>query len=239
LVVVACGGGEATPTTAPTPTPASQLKVTLAAVDTTGQLGTATLTAKGDQTEVVIDVTSGPAGVAQPAHIHDVECQLPPKVTYPLTNVVGGKSTTTVKATLAALQAGPSAVCVHKSPQEITTYTAVGLLPRAVAKSFEVPVVGLALPKLEIPVGTTVFWQNTYTEPHTVTSGKDGKFDGKGWNSPQLAAGRVFSYTFAKTGTFDYTCQVHPTLNSTIKVTEKGAPSVIEASGKGGTGYGY
>jgi hypothetical protein len=36
-----------------------------------GQSGTATLKAMGDQTEVTLDIRPGPAGVDQPAHIHE------------------------------------------------------------------------------------------------------------------------------------------------------------------------
>jgi hypothetical protein len=109
----------------------------LTPVGGSGQSGYATLTARDLKTEVVISVSSGPAGVAQPAHIHDVtaqggaNCALPPKVVYPLTNVVDGKSTTVVDVSLAALQAKPYAVCIHKSPQEATVYTAEGGIPQA------------------------------------------------------------------------------------------------------------
>jgi plastocyanin len=113
--------------------------VSLAAVGGSEQGGEAIITAIGDQTEVIITVTPGTPGVSQPAHIHDAlaqggeACVFPPKVKYPLTNVVDGKSTTLVNVSLATLQAQPFAVCVHKSVTEITIYTASGSIPLKVA----------------------------------------------------------------------------------------------------------
>ncbi|MSQ07446.1 MAG: hypothetical protein EXR54_07060 [Dehalococcoidia bacterium] len=88
----------APPTATAAPAAAVTLTVPLTPVGGSGQSGYATCTSLGDRTEVIISVSPGPAGVAQPAHIHDVaaqggaNCALPPMVVYPLTNVVDGKS---------------------------------------------------------------------------------------------------------------------------------------------------
>ena len=64
----------------------------------------------------------------QPAHIHKGTCaKLDPKPTYPLSDVVGGMSKTTVPGiTVAKLLAAPMAINVHKSAKELPTYVACG-----------------------------------------------------------------------------------------------------------------
>lgn len=98
------------------------------------QTGKATLTAKGNQTEVVIDIQPGTAGVEQPAHIHEGKCPGVGPVKHPLSNVVNGKSTTTVNATLQSLETGAFAINVHKGPGgDAGVYVACGELPAMAA----------------------------------------------------------------------------------------------------------
>lgn len=108
--------------------------VTLAEQNNSGQTGTATLTAMGDQTEVVIDANVGPAGagVAQPNHIHTGTCGADlGGVAHPLTNLADGAGTTVVDVKLADLQTGDFAVNLHKSADEVSVYTACGNIPAA------------------------------------------------------------------------------------------------------------
>ncbi|MFN8499405.1 MAG: CHRD domain-containing protein [Anaerolineae bacterium] len=104
--------------------------VPLAAENNSGQTGTATLTAMGDQTQVVINVPAGPGGTPQPAHIHDGTCAAPGKVVWPLTNVVDGKSTTMVNAKLADIATGGYLINIHKSAAEVSVYTSCGQVPQ-------------------------------------------------------------------------------------------------------------
>ena len=98
-----------------------------------GESGTATLTAQGSQTHVVINLNGAPPS-AQPAHIHQGTCaNLNPKPQYPLNDVTNGKSDTTVNASLASLMNGNSAINVHKSAAEIQTYVACGNIPAGTA----------------------------------------------------------------------------------------------------------
>jgi hypothetical protein len=105
-----------------------QVTVALKALNGSGESGKAVLkdTAKG--VTVTLTLTGGAAGVDQPAHIHKGTCaKLDPKPEYPLTNVVGGSSKTTVAGvTVAQLLASPNAINVHKSATEIPTYVACG-----------------------------------------------------------------------------------------------------------------
>lgn len=109
----------------------SSISVTMNAQNNSGESGTATLTAVGDQTKVVLDLSGAPAG-PQPAHIHEGTCaNLNPTPKYPLTSVVNGKSETTVNVSLASLLTGGFAINVHKSPQEVSTYFSCGTIPAA------------------------------------------------------------------------------------------------------------
>ncbi len=65
---------------------------------------------------------------------------------------------------------------------------------------------------ITISVGTTVRWTNHDSVPHTVTS------DTNLFQSGNLAKGATFRYTFTNTGTFDYHCEMHPSMKGTVIV---------------------
>jgi plastocyanin len=65
----------------------------------------------------------------------------------------------------------------------------------------------------EVPVGTTVTIVNEDSGTHTWTA-TDGTFDSEG-----LAPGDSFEFTFETAGTFDYRCNLHPSMTGTIVVT--------------------
>jgi len=109
----------------------STLTITIHEQNGSGESGTATLTQAGADVKVVIALKGAPA-TAQPAHIHDGTCADLKGVVYPLSNVVDGKSTTTVKGlTIDKLLGGTYAINVHESAANIGKYVACG----AVAKS--------------------------------------------------------------------------------------------------------
>jgi LPXTG-motif cell wall-anchored protein len=92
--------------------------------------GTATLTAMGDQTQVVVQLQNAPG--PHPIHIHEGTCaNLDPAVEFPLTTVMNGRSETMVAASLQHIQAMQHAINVHKSPQEASVYVACGTIPTA------------------------------------------------------------------------------------------------------------
>jgi plastocyanin len=70
-----------------------------------------------------------------------------------------------------------------------------------------------------IAAGDTVIWSNDDTTGHTATAG-DGTFD-----TGTIAPGDTASVTFAKAGTYAYTCTIHPAMTGTI---------VVEAASSGG-----
>lgn len=111
---------------------AKTVKVTMKAQNGSGEYGTATLTAKGTKTVVVISLEGEAAGASQPAHIHPGSCaKLNPIPKYPLTNVVGGKSTTTVSQVLSDLDTGHFAINVHESAANLKKYVSCGDIPVA------------------------------------------------------------------------------------------------------------
>jgi hypothetical protein len=105
--------------------------VELEELNGSGVHGTAVLTAQGDKTLVVMDVT-GTAG-DHPDHIHRSTCADPePNPLYPLTDVVLGQanpqghSETLVDVPLEELLASPHLILIHKSKDEIGVYVACG-----------------------------------------------------------------------------------------------------------------
>ena len=100
--------------------------VELAEFDGSGQTGTATLTADGEQTRVVIAVDS-PVSDSQPAHIHEGTCDdLTPEPAYGLPNVTAGSSDSTVDVSLDTLTDGEYAINLHMSDDDLATYTSCG-----------------------------------------------------------------------------------------------------------------
>lgn len=67
---------------------------------------------------------------------------------------------------------------------------------------------------LNITVGTTVKWINKTTVQHTATSN-----DGTTFNSGFINPGASFKFTFTKTGSFGYHCNIHPFMMGTINVS--------------------
>jgi amicyanin len=65
---------------------------------------------------------------------------------------------------------------------------------------------------LTIPVGTTVTWTNRDDIPHTVVS-TTGVFKSK-----VLDTDEKFSFTFAKAGTYEYFCSIHPKMTGKVIV---------------------
>lgn len=69
-------------------------------------------------------------------------------------------------------------------------------------------------PKLTVPKGTTVTWENFDTVEHTATS------LGRGFASSPLALHKTFRFKFVRPGTYDYFCQIHPYMKGVIQVTK-------------------
>lgn len=106
----------------------SEVVVDLVELSGSGQSGTATLSAVGQQTKVVIAL-GNPPDVPQPAHVHPGTCrQLDPTPAYSLENVEGGASETTLPVPLDDIRNADLVINVHKSQEEIATYSACGAI---------------------------------------------------------------------------------------------------------------
>ena len=104
-----------------------EVTVELAEFEGSGQSGTATLTAAGDQTTVSIEIDGDPVSESQPAHIHEGTCDnLTAEPAFGLPNVADGVSETTVDVPLETLTSGTYAINLHMSDTDLATYTSCG-----------------------------------------------------------------------------------------------------------------
>ena len=114
------------------PNPEDVLTIALNELNDSGQSGWATLTARGDQTEVVLNISGG-ALETELVHIHSGQCgDTLGGVVHPLTSFVDGAgvSLTTVDAMLSSLRNGDFAINSHKKG-EPGVYTSCGNIPTA------------------------------------------------------------------------------------------------------------
>jgi hypothetical protein len=120
VAVVGCGGDDDDAN-------GEEVTVELAESMGSGQTGTATLTAAGEQTTVAIEVDGDPVSASQPAHIHEGTCEeLNPAPAFGLPNVSDGTSETAVDAPLETLTGGNYAINLHMSDEDLETYTSCG-----------------------------------------------------------------------------------------------------------------
>ncbi len=102
-----------------------ELTIQLRTLNRSGVTGSVTFTdVRNGRTRVtvVVDQTGNPD---MPAHIHPGSCDnLTPQPKYPLENVRDGKSTTEIPVSTAELLADQTAVNLHASVSDLTTYTA-------------------------------------------------------------------------------------------------------------------
>jgi hypothetical protein len=98
--------------------------ITLRTLNDSGVTGTVSFGDLGGRTGVEVTVNPG-GNPDMPAHIHPGTCDnLTPQPKYPLENVKNGVSKTVVPAAIDELFAGNLAVNVHKSNDDLKTYTA-------------------------------------------------------------------------------------------------------------------
>ena len=111
------------------PIEADALTVGLGEQNESGQTGWATLTARGNQTEVVLTVSEGVLE-SELVHIHSGSCGADTLggVVHGLTSIAGGASVTIVNAPLASLRGGGFAINSHKKG-EPAVYATCGNIP--------------------------------------------------------------------------------------------------------------
>lgn len=106
------------------PAPVAARSLRLVMLNGSGVTGSVEFRDMGSRTEVEVRVD--PAGnLDMPAHIHPGSCaNLVPQPKYPLENVSDGVSITIVPAPIGELFAGALALNLHKSNDDLGTYTA-------------------------------------------------------------------------------------------------------------------
>lgn len=127
-----------------------------------------------------------------------------------LSNYVWGKAYTdyTVFVSEPTGSASSSAINTDANPPPNTVYI------NGLESPFFTPNV------LNIKAGTTVTFVNTDGTTHTVTSVKLGTSTADGiFDSGFLKAGKTFTYTFDKPGTYNYACMIHTQMRGTIVVS--------------------
>lgn len=123
VVTAAIGAALVLAGTAQAPSPSAPFVIKLVEQNKSGESGTATLNDTSGGLVVKLAMTGGDSKGPQPAHIHVGTCDKLGKVAYPLTNVVDGISSTTVKGvTIADLEKSPYAINVHHSTTDVATY---------------------------------------------------------------------------------------------------------------------
>jgi nitrite reductase (NO-forming) len=72
---------------------------------------------------------------------------------------------------------------------------------------------------LTVKPGTSVTWTNNDSTIHTVTSGLPEQGEvGTLFDSSLISPGKTFTHIFDKTGTFDYSCTLHPFMHAQVIV---------------------
>ena len=111
------------------PAKGSGVTFSLGELNDSGQTGWASLTARGDQTEVILSLSPG-SSESELVHIHTGQCDTLGGVAHGLSSFTGGAgvSVTTVDASLDSVRTGGVAVNAH-TKGEPGVYTACGNIP--------------------------------------------------------------------------------------------------------------
>ncbi|MFN8558998.1 MAG: cupredoxin domain-containing protein [Dehalococcoidia bacterium] len=107
---------------------------------------------------------------------------------------------------------GASALALAVSPAAPAHATAVS--GEIVEPGFNPETWGYAPTELTVQVGEVVSWVNKGDAPHTVTA-YDGSF-----NSGIMLRGEAWVFTPSSPGTYAFYCTLHPSMKSTLVVTE-------------------
>lgn len=72
--------------------------------------------------------------------------------------------------------------------------------------------------ELTVPVGTEVTWVNADSFAHTVTEGTDGQATQDPIVDEDIDQNGSVSVTFDEAGTYEITCELHPSMQMTVTV---------------------
>ena len=128
-VYTSCGELPATTVGASAGVSSDAVTLIMNELNSSGQSGSVTLTPRGTKTTVTVSITPGAVGIAQPIHIHTGSCDDLGDITYRLTNLDAGMSSTRVDVSISSLLSGRFAVNAHKSGPEAGVYVSCGNIP--------------------------------------------------------------------------------------------------------------
>jgi hypothetical protein len=104
--------------------------VPLDSVDDSGVTGGASIRGVDEGVEITIFISEGDEDGVHPVHVHDGTCDDLGDVAYPLEDIEGGESVTTLEdVTLADLMTGEYAINAHQSEDDMETYVMCGNIP--------------------------------------------------------------------------------------------------------------
>jgi plastocyanin len=72
-----------------------------------------------------------------------------------------------------------------------------------------------------VTVGTEVTWHNQDAVVHNVKKSADALDFGAPFGDNSLNPGQTYSFTFAKVGTFTYTCTIHAGMDGKVQVVAR------------------
>ena len=131
------------------------------------------------------------------------------------------KSTLTVIIILIVLIIGGVVAVTHHSKNNANTSTSNGTTSSsssstsALTGSIDIKNMMFTPSQITVQKGGTVTWTNNDTTTHTVV---DDLSNVGGPNSGDIAPGATYSFTFNKTGSFQYHCSIHTSMRGTIVV---------------------
>ncbi len=103
-------------------------------------------------------------------------------------------------------------IAVGNAPRKIVVQPVAAKAAVAAGAAVSIANFAFAPTPLTVSVGATVTWRNDDGAPH-VLAFADGAAP-----SDLLLPGQRFARNYAKAGTFDYTCSVHPYMTGTVIV---------------------
>lgn len=126
--------------------------------------------------------------------------------------VIGGAVALTHKSNSNSSTQSTSNSAQNKSN---TSSTSSNTNQTAASGSVDIKNMAFTPPQISIAKGGSVTWTNNDSVAHTVV---DDLSNVGGPASGNIEPGSTYSFTFAKTGSFQYHCSIHPSMRGTIVV---------------------
>jgi plastocyanin len=126
------------------------------------------------------------------------------------------RSTLAIIIVIILLIAGGAIALTHKNKTSTTANTSTSA-PSAQTSAGSVDIKNMMFTPSQVTVtkGTTVTWTNNDSVAHTVV---DDLSNVGGPSSGDIQPGSTYSFTFNKTGSFQYHCSIHSSMRGTIVV---------------------